>query len=240
MSSEELLRRIGRVRDRIALRTHAINPIQAAVVDGVGAEFHTPTIETLYRVRGLRDEEPVIRRTLDEINKGDIVWDVGANIGTHALLFVAAGAHVVAFEPHPPTTAALRKNIELNNANVEVVEAALSNETTTSTLLSTGDPAAGTHHVDSDGGGKQISLVRGVNVDKPTPDVLKIDVEGHELEVLEGMEDILKNIRYAIVEVHAGVNPDDVENYFSAHGLRTSIFDSSPRDEPYVEAHGTE
>lgn len=241
MDFRDFSRRIGRFRDWIALQTRTINPIQSAVVGGVGAKFHTPTLEALYRVRGLRDEEPVIKRVLDEINgEEDIVWDVGANIGTHALLFAAAGARVIAFEPHRPTTVALRKNIALNNADVDVLEAALSNETTSSTMASTGDPAAGTHHIDSDGDGEQISLVRGDDVNKPSPAILKIDVEGHELEALEGMGDLLKDVRYTIVEVHAGVSPNDVEAHLSRHGLRTSVFDSPPRDEPYVEAYRAE
>jgi len=68
---------------------------------------------SLYGVYGELDTETVKR----EINKGDIVVDVGASIGYFTLIFARAvgeEGHVFAFEPRPERFELLKKNIEIN------------------------------------------------------------------------------------------------------------------------------
>ena len=62
------------------------------------------------------------------VRAGDVVWDVGANIGYLALVaarIVGPAGRVVAIEPDAQCAAAIRRNAQLNDlAGVEVVEAA--------------------------------------------------------------------------------------------------------------------
>jgi FkbM family methyltransferase len=48
------------------------------------------------------------------ISPGDIVFDVGANIGVFTLCAAKQGAHIYAFEPIPPTFEVLQHNIHLH------------------------------------------------------------------------------------------------------------------------------
>jgi 2-polyprenyl-3-methyl-5-hydroxy-6-metoxy-1,4-benzoquinol methylase len=48
------------------------------------------------------------------ISPGDIVFDVGANIGVFTLCAAKQGAHIYAFEPIPPTCEVLQHNIRLH------------------------------------------------------------------------------------------------------------------------------
>jgi len=60
------------------------------------------------------DTSVVVRKLL---RKGDVVVDVGANIGYYSLLFsrcVGTDGHVYSFEPVPQLASALRKNADLN------------------------------------------------------------------------------------------------------------------------------
>lgn len=146
------------------------------------------------------------------IGKGDVVRDVGANVGFYALLAgVLAGqeGRVLAFEPVAENVAILRRHLSLNDleTRVEVVEAAVADKSGIR-HFSAGEYRA-TGKLDRAG---QIE-VRVVSLDEmmaegrlPRVDVIKIDVEGAELEVLEGAKEVLTRYRpRLVVELH---NPE--------------------------------
>jgi FkbM family methyltransferase len=144
------------------------------------------------------------------LRAGDVVFDLGANVGFFTLVaaaLVGPSGRVVAYEPLPTNAVALRRNVGLNElANVEVVEAAVS-------------AAVGTAELDPNGSDQEGSLVvhRGsatisvptVSVDAEAdrlavaPTLVKIDVEGAEGDVLTGMMRTLGTARPIVVcEVH--------------------------------------
>lgn len=62
-----------------------------------------------------REWEPALSRHLASlVSEGDVVFDVGANIGWFSSLFALRGASVHAFEPNPRLQKYLRKNLFLN------------------------------------------------------------------------------------------------------------------------------
>jgi FkbM family methyltransferase len=162
--------------------------------------------------------EPAVQEPLlERLRPGDVVYDVGANVGFFTVLaahLVGRTGRVVAFEPLPANVAALRHNVELNRFdNVTIVEAAvaaaagsaglvLAGEPTWAKLApSTGEPERPTT------GGQPVAAgaptpavsVRLVSVDDllasgalPPPTLVKIDVEGAELEVVAGMRATLR------------------------------------------------
>jgi len=138
------------------------------------------------------------------LRPGMVFVDVGANIGYFSLLaakLVGAGGKVYAFEPEPGNHALLCKNINLNSySNVHAVQKAVSNKSE-STLLFLSALDSGSHSLYSEAArGIQKSVeITTTSVDEflesenwPGIDLMKIDVEGAELEVLEGMGDLVE------------------------------------------------
>lgn len=157
------------------------------------------------------DAEIEVQRALEElIEPGQTVYDVGANIGFFTILcsrLVGPQGKVYAFEPIPQNIATLRHNIELNGlANVVVIEKALSSVTGTAEMFVS--PWSAFHSLNVDGATKQDNhgpeageiTVQTVTLDEfvategvPAPDLIKIDVEGAELIVVQGMTETLRS-----------------------------------------------
>lgn len=166
---------------------------------------------------------------------GAVVVDVGANIGyntVYAALRVGPRGRVIAIEPAPDNVAVLRENLETNQlANVVVHASAAGSARGTRDLFLRGDVSA----VNSLFPESVYASVTGVQpvpvvpvddlVDMP-PDLVKIDVEGAELEVLGGMRRLLRapSIRL-VVEWHprlqeaAGYAPDALPRFLIDQGF---------------------
>ncbi|HBJ86498.1 MAG TPA: hypothetical protein DDZ88_22120 [Verrucomicrobiales bacterium] len=153
----------------------------------------------------------------EQLHAGDVVYDIGGNCGQMALFFsrqVGDTGQVRTFEPVPQNAATLRRNLELNAcANVEVIEAAVAADAEPRTFCF--DAA---HHTMGTLEGAMVKLdtwettlqVACVTLDgmiesgaRP-PQVLKIDVEGSGLGVIEGAVNLIEQHRPAIYfELHA-------------------------------------
>jgi FkbM family methyltransferase len=150
-------------------------------------------------------EEHLWSELMAEIRAGDRFADVGANIGVYTVGAARRGAMVVSYEPNPRVAALLRRNIGLNGVEdrVTVSEAAVGAVHGELLLSPIGvlDVAA---RIDPAGSVR----VRSVTLDGPF-DVVKIDVEGYELEVLEGARALLadpaRRPRAVFLELHSAV-----------------------------------
>jgi FkbM family methyltransferase len=167
------------------------------------------------------DAEPEVQQALAELIKpGQTVYDVGANIGFFTILcsrLVGPEGHVYAFEPIPQNLKTLHHNVALNRLeNVTVVEQALSSSTGTAQMFVS--PWSAFHSLNVEGATKQEDhgpdegeiTVRTVTLDEfvqgegvRAPDLIKIDVEGAELIVVEGMAETLRSVQpLLLVELH--------------------------------------
>lgn len=155
----------------------------------------------LTRNRRLYEPE-VTRWIVSLLGRGDTFVDVGGNNGYYSMLaskVVGPTGRVLAFEPNPAAFSRLLRNRSLNAAdNVSARCLALSDRKATASLFL--DP-------DEDGRSTMVSTPRrwqrgptGLAVptdrldrilDGVTPRLVKIDVEGHELPVLRGMEGLV-------------------------------------------------
>lgn len=123
------------------------------------------------------------------LRPGETLFDIGANIGSYALLAAnAAGARVVAFEPHPKTAAFLERNVAHNGLEGQIVvrRVGLSDRAGSGALTDTLDTM---NHL-TDGSQPGSTAVELETLDREaarhSPVMLKIDVEGHEEMVLAG------------------------------------------------------
>jgi len=131
--------------------------------------------------------------------------DVGACIGNHTLFMAKISKKVIAFEPVKDNYVHLIENIKLNNlTNVEAFEKALSDLTVTSKIVLGEKGNNGSYEV-SDKGSEIISMWRMDSVIKEHIDVIKIDVEGHNVRVLRGAYQTLETYMPDVfIECHKG------------------------------------
>ena len=149
------------------------------------------------------NEVPVQEALARELSAGSTFIDIGANVGFFSLVaarLVGPGGRVVAIEAVPGIAESLADNVRRNGFDHVDVRA----------LAVGAAPGEGTLRVASHPGGATLadddqapdviatSGVEVVSLDSllavgllPVPDVIKIDVEGHELPVLDGMRGLL-------------------------------------------------
>jgi len=149
-----------------------------------------------------RDYEAHVRQALrDHVREGDLVVDVGANVGAIALLaamLVKPSGRVIAIEPNPDNLQLLYRGIVLNGyTNVEVLPYAASNRRA---LFSLTGGVSNTHLVGprapADGGYFVQSVVLDERLgDLPRFDFLKMDIEGHEPQAWEGFARTIAKFR---------------------------------------------
>lgn len=153
--------------------------------------------------------EPAVRRFLwSELRQGDVVLDVGANIGVHAIaaakrLKELGGGRVLAFEPAADSAAKLTAGAARNDVQVEVVPAGLGERPVLATLRADSrydEADAGVRSLYGDGGVVQEVIVvrlddwaRDHELDRL--DVVKLDIEGAEIAALTGASRTIKRLR---------------------------------------------
>jgi FkbM family methyltransferase len=190
------------------------------------------------------DVQEAIKRLLAQ---GDVFYDIGANIGFFALVGarqVGPDGAAYAFEPVPDNAQAIREGAKLNGLpNLEVIEGAVGSRAGRDRLLLVEDLSWS--HLESQGGwhpGTVDTLeVEVVTIDELVrsgrirpPDLVKIDVEGAEVDVLRGMRATIEEHQPAIVcELH-GTAPEFLETmealgYASENlGAKQSLLEAPP------------
>jgi FkbM family methyltransferase len=136
------------------------------------------------------------------------ILDCGANIGVASLYFkrLYPAARITAFEADPALCAMLRRNLEANGApDVEIVEAAVWSADGSVTFRAEGTDSGAVDAVSGPMPGDAIT-VPSVSlrrwIEQEVVDLIKIDIEGAELAVLQDIEDLLPRVKAMIVEVH--------------------------------------
>lgn len=164
-------------------------------------------------------EEKAILDMLDEVGEEDVFWDVGAYTGVWSVLASKNNPrNVCAFEPHPETFKRLVGNIHDNDAQVTPINKALSNR-------------KGSMGLETETGFDTVNVLvvtegdTTVDVETPKsavekglcsyPTVMKIDVEGEELNLVRGLNDeLVENCRVIYCEIH--VHEDKGEKFKQA------------------------
>jgi len=142
--------------------------------------------------------------------EGDLVADCGANNGFTTIFFadaVGAAGHVVAFEPYPPNARDIRQNVALNKfENVQVEEKAVGDRNGEVAMLAEPNGVIGVNK------NRTMANVPMVRLDDmfphTSPNLIKIDVEGYELQTLRGATRIMESRPKLDIEVHPVYHED--------------------------------
>jgi len=187
---------IGRLIRRVIWRRAFSSGILRTALAGYTFSVRIRQAGDVERVQKFWREHALITRLLSQIRRGDILWDVGANVGLITLVGAAAlrprNGQVIAFEPHPDLYDQLVENVELNElSNVRTHRFALGDQSTTDYLHAERSPGKGTHSlIESDSRIGIEVLVRSpaslFDSGEQPPDIMKIDVEGTEDQVIRG------------------------------------------------------
>ncbi len=180
--------------------------------DFSNAPIHvTPSAGLRYLLRPMNSVDPCLLDLVREfVTPGAVVWDVGANVGLFS--FAAAnmagpGGLVVALEPDAWLVQLLRRSAldqPADSAPVKVVPAAVASDVSVRTFCLAARSRAANHLAEfgttQTGGSREQQLVVAVTLDwlmdsMPAPSVVKIDVEGAELEVLKGASLLFETVR---------------------------------------------
>lgn len=178
---------------------------------------------------------------LDALTAPVTAYDIGANVGIWTCLLARHPLvkSVVAFEPSQENLGLLRANLNLNGCaeKVTIVEAAVSNRDGVIKFLEAGSGA--TRRIASDDGAVSIS-VDVVRLDtfakshNEMPGLVKVDVEGFEPHVIEGMRSIIQQcmpallLEYSLIQSDsAGTSWDDVGPWLTQEYGTVQILDDA-------------
>ena len=156
---------------------------------------------TEFRVRTLLTKEPETICWIDEFNPGDVLWDIGANIGCYSLYAASRGVKVVAFEPSPVNYWLLTSNAIANHFNdiITAFSFGLSNVTGVQIWQPHMSAGSAENQINTSGGvcGLQTYRIDDiVALDKlGFPQHIKLDVDGIERLILEGADQTLADTR---------------------------------------------
>ncbi|VVC75283.1 hypothetical protein AQUSIP_05710 [Aquicella siphonis] len=156
-----------------------------------------------WRFDTLLEKEPETIAWIDSFQPGEILWDIGANVGIYTIYAAKKGVRVVAFEPHFANYFQLCLNVMLNNLQDRVLPLclALTHKKSVDTInlasvdFGTSMSSFGSN-LDFRGNPYQPVFRQGMvgyDIDSfiadfnlPVPHYFKIDVDGIELDIIQG------------------------------------------------------
>ena len=206
----------GSIRDSYALRLWSAKQVRSRAAYRVWYVKHV--------LRG----EPELRLVPALCHPNRLMLDVGANRGMYAAAALRFSGGVMAFEPQPHLAALMRKCLP---ATIKIAECAVSDSEGTAELLVPRDPrrhpeariADGDNPAGGDANRWAKTSISTVSLDKAVTGpvgLIKVDVEGHEMAVLEGGAGIFArwrpNVIIELEDRHRSGAVDRAQAWFAA------------------------
>lgn len=182
-----------------------------------GLIFLLPNQQCAWRVQTLLTKEPDTIAWLRKMKGGEVLYDVGSNMGQYAMIAAQAGLLVHAFEPEAQNFALLVRNIAANKLSRNCIAwpLALADKPSMEIMHLTNMSAGGSCHsygesTDYHGRPKEFPFQQGsvaTTMDDfaakyNKPDYIKIDVDGFEHLVCDGATDCLTNAKSVLIEIN--------------------------------------
>lgn len=189
------------------------------------------------------------------VHPGNTIWDIGANVG----LFTIAAAQkagsqgsVVAIEPDLWLAALLQRTTALQpptTAPIHILPVAVTNTLGTGTLH-IANRNRNSNHLSSvaehsqAGGTRETHQVLCITLDwllehTPPPSLIKIDIEGAEIDLLHGAHRLLTEVRPILMCEAQHRNRPEVTSIFRQYDYKLYDWDTNPRVEVQTAAFNT-
>jgi len=210
---------------KVRVKSHSVLSLLSFLSSGLiltrlGKRFKLSSFDDISHIR--ENYEAEIRHWFN-IEKGGVFVDVGSNIGFYSLLLSDKASWVLAFEPCLTTFLTLEHNLLLNKSdNVLSYHIALSDINGNGLLNITDHSGHNSLKSISDKvlRKEEIFLKRfdDLKLSLDRIDLVKIDVEGAELDVLNGMVDSIKKYSPNLIVEIKEPNVEGVQSFFDDNG----------------------
>lgn len=170
------------------------------------------------------------------VGEGDVVLDIGANIGYYVLpesRLVDPSGKVYAVEPVSGNVASLRRNLDANRCdNVEIFKLAMDDRNGRAKIHVSDMSNLCAFRKNPDAvfiGEEDVEVVTVDNFleGKETPRLIRMDVEGHEINIIRGMTQTLREDVKLLIEVHgSGMTATESNEFIDAlkrHGFKVAF-----------------
>lgn len=199
---------------------NAMGMSKVFIYNGLKLKFAIPNRLSVYRVDTFATKEPETLEWIENIPKGEVLWDIGANIGLYTVYAAKLNDCIVyAFEPSVFNLELLARNIFLNGLQnrVTIIPVALSDKKSENIFqMSSTDwgGALSTFGAGIDQNGKPMDgifeyktlgmsmadAIRDFNIH--IPKYIKMDVDGIEHFILRGGADVLNTVESVLLEIN--------------------------------------
>lgn len=215
-----------------------IDAVQRETVNGTEIVFDANKELHLYRAKVFKTKEPETIEWINSFKDNDVFYDIGANVGVFSLYAALhRNCDVYAFEPESKNYACLHKNLYLNKLGkkVKAFNIALHNDNCVDYLYLHGmESGAALHSVGDpiDWKGEEYSskyeqsvlaftLDDFINTFKlPMPNHIKIDVDGNELKILQGSNNVLKSHDLKSISIELTEEDSELRGYIEEYGFK--------------------
>ena len=200
--------------------TAKVNNKSSIKVDGETIYFATPNFLNRYRHKTFFTKEPETLKWIDNFEKKDIFYDIGANVGLYSIYAAKKRkVKVYCFEPSFFNLEFLARNIYMNSLfdDIFIFPIALNENISVSKFRLTSTEWGGalsTFDKNFDDSGNKINSnfiynTVGFDIDNlteltkiPYPDHIKIDVDGLEHIILLGAQKVIKRAKTVLIEIN--------------------------------------
>lgn len=222
-------------------------------------KIYTPNRINKFRAKTFFTKEPETLEWIDSFETESTLWDIGANVGLYSCYAAKTkNCKVVCFEPSVFNLELLTKNIYINGLadNCTIVPIAISDEINVSKLSMTSTDWGGALSTFKESFGWDGNPIKktfeyntlGFTIDKsieilnlPTPDYIKIDVDGIEHLILKGATNTLKSVKSLLIEINDDFydQSDQAVRLLTSSGLKMSsklhseLMNDSPFENTY-------
>ena len=210
---------VGRYATALIL-DESFNRTTTVVHQDTELHFCTPNDISQWRADSFSTKEPETLKWIDEIPKGSVIWDIGANVGIYSLYAAKKrSCKVFAFEPSIFNLELLARNIFLNRLtdSITIVPLPLSDKLAISHLNMTSTAWGGAMSTFNESYGHDgnamekifviptlgLSMSDATNLLKiPQPDYIKMDVDGIEHLILKGGMQVIAKAKGILIEIN--------------------------------------